>query len=48
MARVMITGATDGIGLETARQLLAEGHAVLLYGRDEARAEAVRHIDSMS
>jgi len=38
MARVLITGATDGIGLETARQLLHAGHDVLVHGRNEARA----------
>lgn len=42
MARVLITGSTDGIGLRTA-QLLAEGGAeVVVHGRDEGRvAEAV-------
>ncbi len=42
MALVLITGATDGIGFETARQLLADSHTVLLHGRDQARAEASR------
>ena len=42
MALVLITGATDGIGLETARQLLAQDHTVLLHGRHQARAEACR------
>lgn len=26
MSRVVVTGATDGIGLESVRQLLAAGH----------------------
>ena len=42
---VLITGATDGIGLETARMLVAEGHHVLLHGRSKEKldtaAEAV-------
>ncbi len=35
---VLITGATRGLGLETARQLAASGHAVVLAGRDEPLA----------
>jgi retinol dehydrogenase 14 len=42
MALVLITGATDGIGFETARQLLMAEHTVLLHGRHQARAEASR------
>ena len=38
MPHVLITGATDGIGLETARQLLTEGYTVVVHGRTEARA----------
>lgn len=26
---ILLTGATDGIGLETAKMLLAKGHTVL-------------------
>lgn len=40
-----ITGATDGIGFETAKMLAAEGHTLLLHGRSAeklaASAEAV-------
>lgn len=34
----LVTGATDGIGRETARQLLARGWTVLIHGRDEHKA----------
>jgi NAD(P)-dependent dehydrogenase (short-subunit alcohol dehydrogenase family) len=34
---ILITGATDGIGLETARILVEQGHHVLLHGRNPAK-----------
>ena len=34
---ILLTGATDGIGLEAARMLVAEGHDVLLHGRNPAK-----------
>jgi NAD(P)-dependent dehydrogenase (short-subunit alcohol dehydrogenase family) len=34
----LITGSTDGIGLETARRLLAKGWRVLVHGRNRDRA----------
>jgi NAD(P)-dependent dehydrogenase (short-subunit alcohol dehydrogenase family) len=40
MASVFVTGSADGIGRETARQLVADGHRVVLHARDERRAEA--------
>jgi len=38
---ILVTGATDGIGLETARMLVALGHNVLLHGRNPAKLEKV-------
>ena len=37
---VLITGATDGIGEEIARQLVARGVAVIVHGRSAEKAEA--------
>lgn len=42
MARVLVTGSTDGIGLETVRRLLDAGHQAVAHARDEARAADVR------
>ena len=39
---ILITGATDGIGLETARMLLAQGHQVLLHGRNRSKLHEVQ------
>jgi NAD(P)-dependent dehydrogenase (short-subunit alcohol dehydrogenase family) len=40
MKTILVTGATDGIGLETARQLLARNMRVLVHGRSETKAAA--------
>ncbi len=37
---ILITGSTDGIGLETAKMLLQSGHHVLLHGRNPAKLAA--------
>ena len=34
---ILVTGATDGIGLETVKMLAAMGHTVLLHGRNPAK-----------
>jgi NAD(P)-dependent dehydrogenase (short-subunit alcohol dehydrogenase family) len=39
MASIFVTGSADGIGLETARQLVAGGHRVVLHARGDVRAE---------
>jgi NAD(P)-dependent dehydrogenase (short-subunit alcohol dehydrogenase family) len=47
MLTCLVTGATDGIGLETARQMAAKGYRVLVHGRDRAKAEqAVKKLGS--
>jgi NAD(P)-dependent dehydrogenase (short-subunit alcohol dehydrogenase family) len=40
VASIFVTGSSDGIGRETARQLVKGGHRVVLHARDAARAEA--------
>ncbi len=41
MARVFITGSTDGLGLAAARSLLGNGHRVVLHARSAQRAAAL-------
>ncbi|MCG8686386.1 MAG: SDR family NAD(P)-dependent oxidoreductase [Desulfobacterales bacterium] len=38
---ILITGATDGIGLETARSLASSGHTLLLHGRNQGKLDDV-------
>ena len=38
MARILVTGSTDGLGLMAARLLVADGHDVTLHGRNEKQA----------
>jgi len=39
---ILITGSTDGIGLETAKLLVSKGHHVLLHGRNPAKLEEAK------
>jgi NAD(P)-dependent dehydrogenase (short-subunit alcohol dehydrogenase family) len=38
VARVFITGSSDGLGLIAARLLIDQGHEVILHGRNERRS----------
>lgn len=38
MARIFITGSTDGIGFLAAESLMKDGHAVVLHARNDERA----------
>ncbi len=38
---ILLTGATDGIGRETAHMLVEQGHRVLLHGRNASKLEKV-------
>jgi 17beta-estradiol 17-dehydrogenase / very-long-chain 3-oxoacyl-CoA reductase len=38
----LVTGASDGIGLELARELLAQGFNVFIHGRNAAKLEGVK------
>jgi NAD(P)-dependent dehydrogenase (short-subunit alcohol dehydrogenase family) len=42
MARVFITGSSDGLGMMTGRLLVEMGHVVVLHARSEERAERTR------
>ncbi len=39
---ILITGGTSGIGLELAKQLIAQRNTVLITGRDEQRLAATK------
>jgi NAD(P)-dependent dehydrogenase (short-subunit alcohol dehydrogenase family) len=41
MARIFITGSTDGLGLAAARVLIHDGHQVVLHARSAERASKV-------
>jgi len=41
---ILITGSTDGIGLEAARKLSSEGQDVLLHGRNRDKLDAARQM----
>ncbi len=39
---ILITGATDGIGLAAAKALAKDGHRILVHGRNSAKVDAAR------
>ena len=39
---ILLTGATDGIGFETAKMLVAGGHRLLLHGRNHAKLASAK------
>lgn len=42
MARIFITGSSDGIGLHAAQRLIEKGHKVTLHARNEERAATTK------
>jgi NAD(P)-dependent dehydrogenase (short-subunit alcohol dehydrogenase family) len=44
MARIFITGSTDGLGLASARALLGDGHEVIVHARSARRLSAVQEL----
>jgi NAD(P)-dependent dehydrogenase (short-subunit alcohol dehydrogenase family) len=48
MARIFITGSTDGLGRAAARALIDEGHDVVLHARSHERASAFADTASRS
>ena len=45
MSTIIITGATDGIGYETAKQLLSPSNHLIVHARNERKAEKL--VDSL-
>jgi NAD(P)-dependent dehydrogenase (short-subunit alcohol dehydrogenase family) len=41
VSKILVTGATDGLGRALARELADRGHDVVVHGRSRERAEAV-------
>jgi NAD(P)-dependent dehydrogenase (short-subunit alcohol dehydrogenase family) len=44
VARIFITGSTDGLGRATAQSLLDNGHTVVVHARSARRLDAVRDL----
>jgi NAD(P)-dependent dehydrogenase (short-subunit alcohol dehydrogenase family) len=43
MARIFITGSSDGLGRTAAQLLVEQGHRVVLHARNESRAKEAMH-----
>jgi NAD(P)-dependent dehydrogenase (short-subunit alcohol dehydrogenase family) len=43
MARIFITGSSDGLGLAAAQLLVEQGHSVVLHARSKQRAEETQN-----
>lgn len=41
---ILLTGATDGIGLQLAKKLASEGHFLLLHGRNKEKLSDLKNI----
>lgn len=41
---ILLTGATDGIGLETAKMLVSQGHNLLLHGRNPGKLQQTENM----
>lgn len=44
MSRILVTGSADGLGLMAGRQLIDDGHEVVLHARDDSRARDTRAV----
>lgn len=42
MKTILITGATDGIGLETVKMIAKEGHRIILHGRNQNKLNNIK------
>ena len=47
MARIFVTGSSDGLGRAAARSLLSEAHEVVLHARSDERASALADLPSI-
>jgi NAD(P)-dependent dehydrogenase (short-subunit alcohol dehydrogenase family) len=48
MARIFITGSTDGLGRAAAQTWMSEGHEVVLHARSRERASAIAELGERS
>jgi short-subunit dehydrogenase len=48
IARIFITGSTDGLSLAATPTLMEEGHQIVLYARSQQRTSAFTDLGSRS